>query len=264
MRNGLVSFALAAALLACGPTTSSGVGFLRVAELSGACPVTFETSGDPVIPLPDEYKRVHANVAFQKSARWPGGSLVVTSWKEADGTVKRLYVEVDPARGYGASKTPSPVWNQGIGYIEWKDGARVFGATHADGFILNDRTEKSEHIVTGLKAPPGLPPGVFFAQLAVSATDQSGATICKLVALHAEPDEPRELAYDPQWMKPNPSVMIIDGTSPSAPTFADDLAPGNNVVPAASAPLDPAGTPPRMNVGLANLDHREGVSSGCD
>ncbi len=253
-------------LCGCGPAAGpKGIAFVRVSELAGACPITFQPSStNPDFPVDLEFRRTHATSAFRGGSHFPGGNLIVTAWSDPDGKVSRLYVDVGADRGYGATVSPSPSWSQAFGYVEWKDGQRVFAAAHTDGYLTYAQSEVDERGVLKLRPPPGKPPGALFAQVAFDGLDAAGAVACRVLALHADATQPREEPYDPSWFAANPSALIIEGPTPAQPTFADDTAPSTNPVLPDDAAADPGPAAPRLDFGGGTLQDSFAGGNACD
>lgn len=259
-----------AVLSACGPSGPNGIAFVRISELNGACPVERTGTGSPP-KFPDdlEFRRSHATMGVRGDSIFTGGNVITTAWKEPGGRITRMYIDVGPDRGYGATVSPSTSWTQAVGYVEWLDGVRVFSATRADGTITYEASTVDESggafkDFSG-PPPPGKAPGALFAHHWFTGVDDLGNTMCRLIALHADATQLREEPYDPSWLAANPTVLIVEGQAPKAPTFDGDQAPSASLVSPDKAPKDPGSAPPRLDFKGGTLN--EGVGGGgnaCD
>ncbi len=252
-------------LAACGPSGPQGIAFVRVTELSGACPVEPDLlAGGPKFPTDNEYRRAHAVTSVQGDSRFAGGNLIVTAWKDPDGRVSRMYVDVGPDRGYGDTLSPATTWTQAFGYVEWLGGQRVFAATRSDGALTYRWSEADEGGFFKVKPPPGKPPGAVFSHQWFTGIDASGAPACRLIALHADATALREEAYDLSWLAANPTAMIVEGANPAAPTFTGDVEPGSTLVLPDQATKDPGSAAPRLDFKGGTFGSGSGGSSACD
>jgi hypothetical protein len=260
-------------LTACTSSAPPGVAYLRISESAGPCPATQPLSNVPR-PCPSDhydcavdkfttlpFVRAQATAAVEPSTRWSGGNLIALGWQRDDGVIGQLQLEVGTNRGYGLSDFPypSPIAEadrnggffaaemappegvqQAIGYVEWKDGARVFAATSVTSGVMNYG---------------GIDPGtsdsvqtnVAFFHIAFDGVNANNIAACRVVAAHIELDYPRFKEFDPTWLDPLPGAMLDDDPTKWPPTFADVTAPTDNVVAPTAAPPDPGGKAPVLS-----------------
>jgi hypothetical protein len=269
MRTGFALLTLLAA--GCGPGAPQGIGYLRVSELDGACDIPEDPfhAHYPVLPTNLDYRRVHATTSFNGDSRWPGGAAIATGWQDADGKVGLVRVDVAPDRGYGPSLSPVGTFHQAVGYEEWKDGQRVFAATSFVGIVNYVPAPREGKSLLGSEPPPGFAPGALFLHVALTGVDAAGKPSCRIIGLHAAPDHARTERYDPSWLKPRPSMLIVESgvqdVAAAPPTFSDEAPPSTALVSPAAAPADPVTTAPRLetHAGLPSDASGDG-SDSCD
>jgi hypothetical protein len=269
-RSSSLRALVAAAALASGcGQGKTGIAYLRSTALDGPCPITQPTHNfpstcvgvcgvDDLVSLP--YTRAHGVAAFEGGSQWSGGDLVAVAWSEEDGSVHRLYFDFGPKRGYGVSAT-TQAEDQGVGYVIWNEGQRTFGATKVLGALdlqssaATDSFGRSTN--TGVAVASAL-----LTHIAFEGQDASGATQCRVVGLHAANDHERTEPYDPSWLVPNPTALIVAG---KAPSFTGDVAPSNALVAPAAAPRDPGGAAPTMTFKQStSLSGGAEADDGCD
>jgi hypothetical protein len=242
--------------------TPPGVAYLRITSMPGPCPAT-----QPVGPCTIEnshcdvehmtalpFDRAQATVAFEPSPRWTGGNLIALGFQTSAGAIGRLQVDVGPNRGYGLSDFPfpSPVAGapgeatppppegvqQGIGYVEWKDGRRIFAATSVTSGVINyggiNPTEVSS-----------LDPNTTYIHVAFDGIDADGLAACRIVGAHVMRDYDRFNTYDPSWLDPDPTAILYQDQA-GPPSFAGDAAPTAMLVDPGAAPPDPGGRAPAL------------------
>lgn len=261
-----------AALGVLGCAEPQGIALLRVSELEGPCETAWE-SGYPVIPSDLEYERIRTAAAFQGGSRWSGGQLIATGWREADGSVARLQIDLGPGRGYQATYMPThPLrdetslrigMEQAISYVVWRDGERIAAARDVAAVI-----QYAPHRPDDAAGPFGRHdrPGTLFLHAAFEVVDEAGRPECHVVAMHARADAERDELYDPSWFEPNPSALIVeDDTRWIPPTFDGDREPSADLVVASEAAADPGGAAPGMDaLGPTLFDHSVGGGNLCD
>ena len=238
-----------------------GVAYLRITSMEGHCPATqpvgpctIDNSHCDVEHMTDlPFDRAQATAAFEASARWADGNLIALGFQTSDGAIGKLQVDLGPNRGYGLSDFPYPTQvpgyvettppppegvQQGIGYVEWKDGQRVFAATSVTSGVINygaiDPTE-----ATTLDA------NTTYIHVAFDGVEADGLAACRVVGAHVVRNYDRFNAYDPSWLDPDPSAIMYQGET-SPPTFDGDTAPTANLVDPGSAPADPGGAAPAL------------------
>ncbi len=253
---------------ACAPQTPHGIAYLRITERDGSCPTTaaYAESCPPSNPecavtLLDnvEFRRAHATASFESGSRWLDGSLVVAAWQDPDGTIGRMYVDLGPDRGAGASLFPeTPSLQQAIGYVEWQGGARKFEARKALATIDYVTLDKAS---TFNRYSVSVVPNTLYAHAAFDGVGPHGEALCRIIGMHAAYDRARKDPYDPSWLAPNPSVLFVDGEGP--PSYEADLEPTAQLVLPAEAPSDPGGPPNIVHKQLP-LPKISFGSGGCD
>lgn len=279
VRSVLLLPAVAATLACCAsaPDVPKGVGYVHVTRFEGSCNLTQAVAGFPE-PCPPSnfacsvdrldtihFTRAHAVAAFQGGSRYPGGQLVVVAWKNAIGTISRLYLDFGPTRGYGTSVSPPPSPNsapldQATGYTEWAGEQPVFQAKQAFALYHYDPV----NAYGDSPKDSWLEPGTLHTLIAFDGTDASGEAQCVVVGVHGEAGVERTEPYDPAWLKPNATLMMVDGSS-ETPSYAGDAAPTHNLVTPKAGMVDPGGAPPRMGVVRDRMPAAAGgADSGCD
>ena len=261
------SHCVAALFVASGCSSISpplGAAFLRVTEIPAACQATMATGPtgiDQFVNLP--YDRAHTAAAFEGGSHF-GGDLVALGWQMGDGRIARLQVDVGPNRGYGISAFPAanpgptaaavgsePAFSQALSYVEWKGTTRTFAAQKVWG-IVNYVEDKSA-------SPDGStwPPLTLYAHVALDGIGAMGEAQCRVLGVHVAADHQRTDSYDPAWLAPSPSALVVDGAP--VPDFASD-APLTTKLVMPGTVSDPGGDPPKL--GRHALALPPGVSGG--
>lgn len=271
-RQSLCALLFAAA---CGSSGSSGSGpqgvvYARIAASDGPCTATQPLEGVPgfcpssnlrcsVDQMDDlPFARARGTLAVEAASRFAGGNLLAMAWQNADGSVARFQMDVGPNRAYGLTHFPYPNpavmggsyggdpappegVQEAIGYVEWKDGQRVFGATSVTSAILN-----YGGLFTAVSGTSGGPdPSVMFMHVAFDGVGPAGEAKCRVVGVHALRDYERFTDYDPAWLEPDPSIMLGDDHA-WPPSFSGDTPPSMNIVAPGEAADDPGGVAPEL------------------
>jgi hypothetical protein len=248
-----------AAIAGCTAEVPSGIAYIRLTESTGACGIVDAADASPerttefiaqLTELP--YRRVHATAAFQGSGLWSDGHNIAMPWRDEDGTISRFFVDIGPNRGYGVSilpNTSSLVFEQAAGLVQWQGTERRFAGLEARGYVAYGKGDD-------------LQPSTLFGIVAFDGVGPANEPLCRVVAVHATTTHERFEDYDPTWLAPDPSVMIVDR---ERPTLADDAAPGDHRVAPANAAADPGGVPPLLEQ-HAPFIFSNGASGGgaCD
>jgi hypothetical protein len=253
--DGRLCFALVTMFASgCAPT---GASFMHAIELPGTCESYISQRQDGgALPRYDftpldtmQFTRIHAATAFEGGSQWSGGNVIAAGWRDADGTVWRLQIDIGPERGYGITYVEdSATLQQGIGLVAWRNGTRVFTTQRVFGAM--------NYIADHRNAPQSL-----FGRFAFNGTDANGQPVCRVLGVHAAPDVERTDPYDPTWLRPEPSILFR-GTAPS---YTSDAPPSDHVAAAGEAGADPGGTAPHMTYESPNtLLNSEDFSGGCD
>ncbi len=252
---GLAASSLTAACVE--PSPPTGIAFLRISEVAGACPLEDTIDGPNQVPTDLPFRRAKATASFRASTRYPGGHYVSIGYADDDGRLGMLQMEVPPERGYGISQLPAANITQALGFAEWQGDQLLFAAQSVAGGYVN---------YFGANEGGGELPGKLYVLTAFDSKDASDNVVCRIVAVHASAERERVTPFDPSWLEPRPGLLITAENEAFVPPTLDNLAsPSNAPVAPADAPPDRGDAAPPMTVHRANFfPTGGGGSSPCD
>jgi hypothetical protein len=270
--NGLASLLVAACGGTNAPSGPQGVAYVHLSSFDAPCTATQPLHDIPTgcpstnqrcaVDVMDDlpFTRAQATYAVEGASQFEGGNLLALAWQNADQSISRMQMDVGPNRGYGLTHFPYPAPSvvasgeafnglvappegvqEAIGYVEWKDGVRVFGGTSVTSAILNYGA-----LFTDVVGINGLPdPNSLFIHVAFDGVGPAGEKKCRVLGLHGLRDYERFNPFDPSWLDPNPTMMLGNDLSKWPPTFSGDAPPTSNLLAVGAAP-DPGGPAPDL------------------